>query len=93
MDLLGTNCGSASNAVVKHSVVSVFINLRCADSVCLLESCAGRVNPRGLRVPAFAGRVQEPALLCVRGGLNLLRGGLYLVRVWGGRKLRNSLCA
>ena len=24
----------------------------------LLESCVGRVNPRGLRVPAFAGRVR-----------------------------------
>jgi len=24
------------------------------------------VNPRGLRVPAFAGRVREHALLCVR---------------------------
>jgi len=34
--------------------------------------------------PAFAGRVREPAVLCVRGGcgLNLLRGGwgLYLLR-------------
>ena len=29
-----------------------------------LESCAGRVNSRGLRVPAFPGR--EPALLYVR---------------------------
>ena len=54
-----------------------------------LESCAGRVNPRGLRVPI---------LLCVRVrggcGLNLLRDGcrLYLVRVRGGRGLRNSLC-
>ena len=42
-----------------------------------LESCTGRVDPRGLRVPAFAGQVREPALLCVgvRGecGLNLLR--------------------
>jgi len=24
---------------------------------CRIDSCAGRVNPRGLRVPAFAGRV------------------------------------
>jgi len=31
-----------------------------------VESCAGRVNPRGLRAPAFAGRVREAALLCVR---------------------------
>jgi len=28
-------CDSASNTVVKRSVVSVFINLRYADSVCL----------------------------------------------------------
>ena len=53
----------------------------------LLESCAGRVNPRGLRVPTFAGRVREHALLCVwvRGGcgLNLLRGGCGI---------RNSSC-
>jgi len=65
---------------------------------CKLESCARRVNPRGLRVPAFAERVREPALLCVRVpggcGLNLLRGGcgLHLVRVRGGRGLRNSFC-
>jgi len=31
----------------------------------LVESCAGRVNSRGLRVPRFAGRVRELALLCV----------------------------
>ena len=35
-------------------------------AMCGVESCAGRVNPRGLRVPAFAGLVREPALLCVR---------------------------
>jgi len=62
---------------------------------CVPESCAGRVNPRRLRVPAFAGRVREPALHCVRvrGGLNLLRGWcrLYLLRVRGGRGFRN-LC-
>jgi len=34
----------------------------------LLESCAGRVNLCGLRVPAFAGGVREPALLYVRAG-------------------------
>ena len=28
-------CGSASKAVVKRSVLSVFINLRCADRVYL----------------------------------------------------------
>jgi len=28
------------------------------SSVYTSESCAGRVNPRGLRVPAFAGRVR-----------------------------------
>jgi len=56
--------------------------------VSILESCAGRVDPRGLRVPAFAGRVREPALRCVR-----VRGGcgLYLLRVRDGRGLRNSL--
>jgi len=47
----------------------------------------GWVYPRRLWVPAFAGRVREPALLCVRVrcgcGLNLLRGG---------RGLRNSSC-
>ena len=26
-----------------------------------LESCVGRVNPCGLRIPAFAGLVREPA--------------------------------
>jgi len=47
----------------------------------------GAVNPRGLQVPAFAGRMQEPALLYmwVRGwyGLNLLRAQdeKFLVRV------------
>jgi len=39
-----------------------------------LESCAGRVNPRGLRVPAFVGRVREPALLCVRVRVELAVG-------------------
>jgi len=32
----------------------------------ILESCVGRVNPRRLQVPAFAGQVWEPAQLCVR---------------------------
>ena len=39
-----------------------------------VESCAGRVNPRGLRVPAFAGRAREPALLCVRARVELAAG-------------------
>jgi len=43
-----------------------------------VESCSGRVNPCVLRVPAFARRVREPVLLCVR--------------VRGGRRLRNSSC-
>ena len=43
-------------------------------TACLVESCAGRVNPRGLRVPAFAGRVREPALLCVRVWVVLAAG-------------------
>jgi len=32
----------------------------------VVESCAGRVNPHALRVPAFAGRVREPVDICVR---------------------------
>jgi len=32
-------CGSSSNAVIKRSVVSVFISQRCADSVSLYTSC------------------------------------------------------
>jgi len=53
------------------------------EKIYVLESYAGRVNPRRLRVPAFAGRVQEPALLCVR-----VRDGcgLNLLRVRGGRE-------
>jgi len=39
-----------------------------------LDSCAGRVNPHGLRVPAFAGGAVE--LAAGRDGC-----GLYLVRV------------
>jgi len=35
---------------------------------CKIESYAERVNPRGLRVPAFAEQVLEPVLLCMRGG-------------------------
>jgi len=44
--------------------------------LCVLKSCAGRVNLCRLRVPAFVGWVWEPTLLCmrVRGG-----NGLYLV--------------
>ena len=34
----------------------------------------GRVNPRGLREPASAGRVREPALLCVRVRVELAAG-------------------
>ena len=40
----------------------------------VLESCAGRVNPRVLRVPAFGGRVREAALLCVRVRVELGAG-------------------
>jgi len=58
----------------------------CA-TVWLIESCAGRVNPHGLRVPAFAGREREPALLCVR-----VRGGCGLNLLRGGRGMRNSSC-
>jgi len=43
---------------------------------CRIESCAERVNPRGLRVPVFAGQVRESVLLCMRCG----------------RRMGNSLC-
>jgi len=43
---------------------------------CRIESWTERVNPHGLRVPAFAGQVREPILLCMRGG----------------RRMENSLC-
>jgi len=41
-----------------------------SNSMCELEFCAGQVNPCELQVPAFAGQVKKPALLCmgVRGG-------------------------
>jgi len=62
------------------------IRTQVSQPASAVESCAGQINPRGLRVL----RVR------VRGGrvLNLLRGGsgLYLVRVRGGRGMRNSLC-
>ena len=35
---------------------------------CRIESCAERVNLRGLRVPTFVGQVREPVLLCMRAG-------------------------
>jgi len=33
-----------------------------------MELRAERVNPHRLQVPAFAGQVREPLLLCMRGG-------------------------
>ena len=41
-----------------------------ANSGVVVEFCAGRVNPRGLRGPAFLGRVRETTEICVgvRGG-------------------------
>ena len=50
---------------------------------CILEPCAGRVNPRGSRVPALAGRVRVPAQLgCgLRGGCGLTPCGAGRVRV------------
>jgi len=39
-----------------------------------IKSCAGRLNPRGLQVPAFAGRVGEPALFCVQVRVELAVG-------------------
>jgi len=44
------------------------------DKVHALESCVGWVNTRGLRVPAFAGRVWKPAEICPRGGRGLNLG-------------------
>ena len=54
-------------------IISIIIPLRFLLYIlnqpdCRIESCAERVNPRGLRVPAFAGQVREPVLLCIRGG-------------------------
>jgi len=43
----------------------------------MVKSCAERVNPHGLWVPALAGLVREPAGLRVRGG----RGIKFFVRV------------
>jgi len=40
---------------------------------CRMELCAERVNPRRFRVPAFAGQVREPVLLCMRGGKFFVR--------------------
>jgi len=40
---------------------------------CRMELCAEWVNPRRLRVPAFAGQVREPVLLCMRGGKFFVR--------------------
>jgi len=45
----------------------------------VVKSCAGRVNPRGLRIPAFAERVREPALLCVRVRVELAAGRVRVV--------------
>jgi len=47
-----------------------------AGSFYILESCAGRVNPRGLRAPANAGKKRETADICV------------LERAWVGRWIR-----
>jgi len=62
-------------------IISIIIPIWCLlysfdRPDCRIEFCEERVNPRGLRVPSFAGRVREPVLVCVRGGrgLNLLRG-------------------
>jgi len=49
------------------------------EAVKALESCAGRVNPRGLRVPAVAGRVRKPALLSVRVRVELAAGRVRVV--------------
>jgi len=68
--------------LVRNTVFYMFF-IYCVCS----ESCAELVNPRGLRVSAFAERVREPALPCmrVRGG-----SGLYLVRVRGEQTLQRS---
>jgi len=49
----------------------------------LVESCAGRVNPRGLRVPAFSGQVWAPHCFACGAGA----GCTYC-----GCGLRNYLC-
>ena len=70
-----------------------------------VECCTGRVNPRGLQVPAFPGQVRDPLFVLVGGGRGL--GGyarrlrvmslrarerfLKFLRVWGGFKFCGSL--
>jgi len=81
------HCVSFTLQLIWGNVIflSVIARVFTLSFVPRIESCAGLINPRGLRVPAFAGRVREPALLCVRVRVELAawRGecGLYLVRV------------
>jgi len=62
--------GTASRNITHKQLSSpvpflVFTSLKCPCRYAL-ESCAARVDLRGLRVPAFAWRVWEPAELCAR---------------------------
>ena len=59
---------------------------------CPVEPCARWVNPRGLRVPAIAGRVREPALLYVRVRVGLAAGRGGAGWTCCGRRMRNSSC-
>ena len=52
---------SKFNTVCIHISHSPFNAWNASLFVCLLESCAVRVNPRWLRVPVFTGQVREPA--------------------------------
>jgi len=54
---------------------------------CILEPCVRQVNLYGLWVPAFAGRVREPILLCVRVWVKLAAGWERIVLGAGGRGL------
>ena len=83
LNMLNTHC--CKSVFPKLFVIAYHMWVRHFYHV--LESGAGRVNPRGMRVPAFAGRVRELAEPCVR-----VRSGLHLVGVRGGRRTRNSLC-
>jgi len=59
-----------------------------------LESCMGQVHLCRLQVPEFAGRAQEPALLCMKVRIEPAvgwgRSMLYFLQVRS--RMRNSLC-
>ena len=62
--------------IISITIPIWFLLYSLNQPACRIESCAERVNPRGLRVPAFAGQVRESVLLCMRCG----------------RRMGNSLC-